>query len=72
MHEKVAYEPCIEDVEGKKIKAEIRLLYIWPKNATRPTLVTNLARLSRGKMIGVDYNKDFDWVGGSSAFVETD
>jgi hypothetical protein len=34
-------------------------------------LVTNLARLSRGKMIGVDYNKNFDWVGGSSAFFET-
>jgi hypothetical protein len=32
--------------------------------------MTNLSRLSRGKMIGVDYNKNFDWVGGSCAFFE--
>ena len=27
-----------------------------------PTLVTNLARLSCGKMIGVQFNKDNDWI----------
>jgi hypothetical protein len=25
--------------------------------------------LSKGKMIGVRYNKDFDWVGGTIAFM---
>lgn len=71
LQKKVAYEPVIENPEGIKIKAEIRLLFIWEKGKKRPKLMTNLARLSRGKMIGVDYNKDFDWVGGSSAFFET-
>jgi hypothetical protein len=71
LQKKIAYEPCIEDVKGEKIKCEIRMLYIWPENSGSPKLVTNLARLSRGKMIGVDYNKNFDWVGGSSAFFET-
>ena len=47
------------------------MLYIWPKGSSQPKLVTNLARLSRGKMIGVDFNKDFDWVGGSVGFFET-
>lgn len=71
LQRKIAYEPCIKDINGEGIKCEIRMLYIWPENANNPKLVTNLARLSRGKMIGVDYNKNFDWVGGSSAFFET-
>ncbi|SOE19648.1 hypothetical protein SAMN06298216_0151 [Spirosomataceae bacterium TFI 002] len=71
LQQKVTYEPVIENPEGVKIKAEIRLLFIWEAGKLRPKLMTNLARLSRGKMIGVDYNKDFDWVGGSSAFFET-
>jgi len=32
--------------------------------------VINLARLSKGKMIGVSYNKDKEWVGGSVGFFE--
>ena len=71
LQQKVKYEPCITDTKGEGIKCEIRMLYIWPENAKNPKLVTNLARLSKGKMIGVDFNKDFDWVGGSGAFFET-
>jgi hypothetical protein len=43
---------------------------MWPEGSNEPQVVTNLARLSRGKLIGVRYNKDFNWVGGSSAFFE--
>ena len=67
---KVKYEPVIEDKDGKLIKTEIRMLFTWEDNASRPKLVTNLARLSRGEMIGVNFNKNFDWVGGSCAFFE--
>lgn len=67
---KVKYEPIIEDTEGNLIKTEIRMLFTWEDNAPRPKLVTNLARLSRGEMIGVNFNKNFDWVGGSCAFFE--
>lgn len=70
LQQKVNYEPVVEDTSGKLIKAEIRMLYIWPEGDSSPKLMTNLARLSRGKMIGVDYNKNFDWVGGSCAFFE--
>ncbi|HMG10929.1 MAG TPA: hypothetical protein VK609_20595 [Mucilaginibacter sp.] len=68
LQQKVNYEPVIQAPDGG-VKAEIRLLYLWPDGDTKPTLAINLARLSRGKMIGVRYNKDFDWVGGTIAFV---
>ena len=51
-------------------KAEIRMMYIWKDGATRPLLATNLARLSKGKMIGVRYNKDKEWVGASVGYFE--
>lgn len=70
LQKKVKYEPVIETTDGSKVKCEIRMLYIWQKDDLRPTLLTNLARLSRGEMIGVRYNKDFDWVGGSVCFME--
>lgn len=71
LQKKISYDPCIKDKKGEYIKSEIRMLYIWPKGSSQPKLVTNLVRLSRGKMIGVDFNKDFDWVGGSVGFLET-
>ena len=51
-------------------KVEIRMLYLWKDGQSRPTLAINLARLSKGKMIGVRYNKDKEWVGGSVGFFE--
>ena len=70
LQKKVTYEPVIETTDGSKVKCEIRMLYVWHKDDLRPILMTNLARLSRGEMIGVRYNKDFDWVGGSICFME--
>ena len=68
LQEKVNYEPVLRSPDGG-VKIEIRLLYLWPNGDTMPTLAINLARLSKGKMIGVRYNKDFDWVGGTVAFM---
>jgi hypothetical protein len=51
-------------------KVEIRMMYLWKDGWERPAAATNLARLSKGKMIGVRYNKDKEWVGGSVAFFE--
>jgi hypothetical protein len=68
LQQKVNYEPVVQSPDGG-VKAEIRLLYLWPNGDEKPTLTINLARLSRGKMIGVRYNKDFDWVGGTIAFM---
>ncbi|MBE7176822.1 MAG: hypothetical protein INR69_10475 [Mucilaginibacter polytrichastri] len=70
LQRKVAYEPAVEAASGGQVKAEIRLMYLWPDGDTDPTLAINLARLSRGKMIGVNYNRDFDFVGGTVAYFE--
>lgn len=66
---KVQYEPVVESPTGG-VKVEIRMLYIWEEGAERPRLITNLGRLSRGEMIGVRYNQDFDWVGGTICYFE--
>jgi hypothetical protein len=72
LQEKVQYEPVVKDTKGNQIKVEVRLLFVWAEGKAHPKLLINLARLSRSEMIGVDYNKNFDWVGGSSAFFEID
>ena len=69
LQRKVKYEPVIQSPDGL-VKCEIRMLFIWPKDDERPTLLTNLSRLSRGEMIGVDFNKNKDWVGGTVCFFE--
>jgi hypothetical protein len=53
-------------------KAEIRIFYFWKDGEARPVAAANLARLSKGKMIGVRYNKDREWVGGSLVYFEKD
>lgn len=70
LQKKVKYADVIDTPDGPA-KAEIRLFYFWDNNWPRPKAVHNLARLSKGKMIGTRYNKDKEWVGGSVAFFET-
>ena len=69
LQQKVEYAPVVASPEGS-VKCEIRLMYLWPDGDARPTLATNLVRLSRGKMIGVRYNADFNWVGGTTGFLK--
>lgn len=69
LQKKVHYKPIIQSPDGL-VKAEVRLLAVWAKDEEKPTLVTNLVRLSRGEMIGVKFNKDKDWVGGTVGMFE--
>lgn len=69
MQEKVNYAPCIETPDGFA-KAEIRLFYFWDKPTQKYIATLNLCRLSKGKMIGVNYNQTATWVGGSLAYFE--
>lgn len=69
LQRKVNYANIIETPD-EPAKLEIRLMYIWKDGNAQPILATNLSRLSKGKMIGVDYNKNKTWVGGSIAFFE--
>lgn len=69
LQRKVKYADVIEtpDVPAK---AEIRVFYFWKDGDERPVPTNNLARLSKGKMVGVRYNKDKEWVGGSFCYFE--
>lgn len=69
LQRKVKYADVIEtpDIPAK---AEIRIFYFWKDGEARPVATHNLGRLSKGKMIGVRYNKDKEWVGGTIIFFE--
>jgi hypothetical protein len=47
-------------------KVELRIMYVWLKELT-PVMV--IVRMGRGLMMGVDHNKDMEWVGSSAALV---
>ncbi len=65
LQEKIAYEPALRTPDGEGVKIEIRVMMLRPDGATPLIPATNLCRLSRGEMIGVDYNRDRTWVGSS-------
>lgn len=67
LQERLEYAPAIEAADGGGVKAEIRMMFLRPDREARPRLAQNLARLSRGKMMGVDFNKGMTWVGSSLA-----
>jgi hypothetical protein len=69
LQRKVKYAEVIK-TPNIPAKAEIRLFYFWKDGMQRPIAITNLARLSKGKMIGVRYNMDKDWVGASTCYFE--
>jgi len=69
LQKKVNYIPIVQSPDGK-VKAEVRVLCVWKKEDASPTLLCNLVRLSRGEMIGVKFNKDKDWVGGTLGLFE--
>jgi len=69
LQKKVHYSPVVQSPDGK-VKVEVRVLCLWPEKDESPTIVGNLVRLSRGEMIGVKFNKDKDWVGGTIGLLE--
>ena len=61
---KIEYAPAIETVDGNHSKVEVRVMFVWKDGEPFP--VTTLARLSQGKMMGVNYNKNKTWVGSAA------
>jgi hypothetical protein len=62
LQERVEFAPVIDTPHGPT-KAELRVMYIWVDDL-RPGPV--LVRMGRGKMMGVDFNRDLEWVGSSA------
>ena len=69
LQEKVAYAPVIETMD-EPAKCEIRMMLLYNSKENKTQIVSNLMRLSKGEMVGVKYNKDKTWVGGSTGFFE--
>ena len=70
LQERVHFEPVIATPCGMT-QAEIRILYAWPQDAPEMVPMTSLVRLGRGLMMGVDHNREQEWIGGSAAFFPT-
>ncbi len=67
LQQRMHFEKTIATPEGMT-QAEIRILYMWP-DGDALTPVLPLIRLGRGKMMGVDHNRDLRWVGASAALI---
>ncbi len=66
IQEKIEYARALRAPDGG-VKIEIRMMFLRPDDEPKPILAQNLVRLSRGPMLGVDFNKEFTWVGSSIA-----
>lgn len=67
LQQKVNYAPLLETPDGYS-KTEIRMMFLWENKNEKPLLVNNLIRTSKGKMMGVDFNKNQTWIGSSIAY----
>jgi hypothetical protein len=65
LQRKMDFVPTIETPSGLT-KIEVRVMYLWDDNELRP--VNTVVRSGRGKMMGVDFNKNLDWVGATAGF----
>lgn len=81
LQERVQFEPVIQTPHGPT-QMEVRMMFVWPESPQRAkngrpggpeqkrgelTPVLPLVRMGRGIMMGVDHNKNLQWVGGSAA-----
>ncbi|MDY7226408.1 hypothetical protein [Hyalangium rubrum] len=67
LQQKINYARELFTPEGHGVAAEIRVLCLRDEGQRLPQPFMNLVRLSRGKMLGIDFNKGLDWVGSSVA-----
>ena len=65
LQDRVNFEPIIQTPHGPT-QSEIRIMYLWPDGGVLQPAIA-LVRLGRGLMMGVDHNRDQQWVGGSAA-----
>jgi hypothetical protein len=62
LQERLHFEPVIETPFGPT-KAEVRVMYVWLEKLQA---VLTIIRMGRGLMMGVDHNRDMEWVGASA------
>ncbi len=62
LQERLHFEPVIETPFGAT-KAEVRVMYVWLEKLQA---VLTIIRMGRGLMMGVDHNREMEWVGASA------
>ncbi|MGA8215425.1 MAG: hypothetical protein WB799_17640 [Candidatus Sulfotelmatobacter sp.] len=62
LQERLHFEPVIETPFGGT-KAEVRVMYVWEEELKA---VLTIIRMGRGLMMGVDHNRNIEWVGASA------
>jgi hypothetical protein len=65
LQEKIEYARELVTPDGSQVAVEVRVMCLRAPSETALRPVLNLVRLSRGKMHGVDHNKDMKWTGSS-------
>jgi len=65
LQERLHFEPVIETPFGGT-KVEVRVMYIWV-DELMPVLT--ILRMGRGLMMGVDHNRNMEWVGSSAGLL---
>ena len=65
LQRKIQYARELVTPEGHQVAAELRVMCLRAPGEAAPRPAWNLVRLSRGKMLGVDQNRDLTWVGSS-------
>ena len=65
LQERMRFEPVIATPHGPT-QAELRIMFIWNDELKAGPIIV---RMGRGKMMGVDHNRDLEWVGASAAFI---
>jgi hypothetical protein len=66
LQQRVRFEPVIDTPYGPT-QTEVRIMYVWPDGGTLEPVIS-LVRMGRGKMMGVDHNRNQEWVGASAGF----
>jgi hypothetical protein len=62
LQERLHFEPVIDTPFGAT-KAEVRVMYVWQEDLIA---VLTIIRMGRGLMMGVDHNRNMEWVGASA------
>ena len=66
LQERMNFEPVIETPFGGT-KAEVRVMYVW---LDKLTPVLTIIRTGRGLQMGVDHNRNMEWVGASAGLYQ--
>ena len=67
LQERMNFAPVIQTPHGDT-QIEVRIMYVWPEGGEL-TPVLPLIRMGRGKMMGVDHNRNLEWVGSSAGLI---